>query len=526
MNDARLVVPALEDEPWPTLGPEVCDWIEAELVHGPGDVLGEDIHLTQEFRAFTWRAYEVFPREHPQAGRRRFKRVVLSRRKGAAKTEHAAFIAIAEGDPTAPVRCDGWRHEGGLWVPVGRPVRDPYIPMVAVTEIQVEDLAYGAVLAILSHDRCQLTDQYEIGLERITPRYAPGKIAPLAGAPSGRDGARTSFQHFDETHLFTLERLKKAHATMLRNVPKRREADAWSLETTTAYEPGEDSVAEGSHKYALDVAHERITDSRLLFDHRQASERWDLDDPDQLIAAIREASGDAIEWADEPAILSQFDDPQADEADLRRYWLNQPRRSTRRWFTAGGWERLAKPRETVEGEVVLGFAGSYDRGSTVLVGCTVEREPYVFVIREWERPATAAPGWRPSVNDILDVVAGTLSERDVRELAVVPTGWRSEVEDWEGEYGEVVVRFELNKTSVWGPACDEFEQAVNGGTLTHDGSALLARHIGEAVPVERAGYKVLQAPAPAAAVAAVIAYSRARWHGNNREGLVPLAAIT
>lgn len=244
MNDSRLIVPPIDDEPWPTLGPEICDWIEANLVHGPGDVLGQPIVLTDEQRFFLYRVYEIFPRDHERAGRRRFKRAVKSRRKGVGKTEDAAEIALVEFDPTAPARYDGWRVEGGEWIPVGRPVRDPYIPMVAVTEEQTEDLAYAAVREILLN--CPLGEKYDIGLERIRHLNEPGVIQALASAPNARDGARTSFQHFDETHLFIAERLKRAHATMLRNIPKRKLSDPWSLETTTMYEPGSGSIAEGS----------------------------------------------------------------------------------------------------------------------------------------------------------------------------------------------------------------------------------------------------------------------------------------
>jgi len=90
--------------PWPTLGEGVCEFIESRLVHGPGDVLGQPVTLTDEERILIFRAYEVFPHGHARAGRRRFKRVVYSRRKGARKTELAAWLAIVEMDPAGPVR--------------------------------------------------------------------------------------------------------------------------------------------------------------------------------------------------------------------------------------------------------------------------------------------------------------------------------------------------------------------------------------------------------------------------------------
>ena len=146
-----LTVPQDGDKLYPTLGPLVCDWIEENLVFGPGDLRGQPAVLDDDKRALIWRMYEVYPKGHPFAGRRRFKRVGISLPKGLAKTEMAAWIAAAELHPEAPVRCVGWEYDkkAKAWVPQGGPVTDPYIPLVAYTEEQSDELAYGALKAIL-----------------------------------------------------------------------------------------------------------------------------------------------------------------------------------------------------------------------------------------------------------------------------------------------------------------------------------------------------------------------------------------
>jgi hypothetical protein len=351
-DDSRLIVPPLDAEPWPTLGPEVCDWLEDHLCYGPGGMLGEPIELIDEIRLFIYRAYEVYPRGHELAGRRRFKRVVLSRRKGVGKTEILSWLSIAEMDPTAPVRCDGWHVDRGDWVPVGRPVLDPYIPMRRDDARAVR----GARLRRRQEDPrdlCLRRRELRVHRRADRPLDAPGVIKALASAPSGRDGARTSFQHFDETHLFIEERLRGAHATMLRNVPKRKDADAWSLSTTTMYAPGEDSIAEREHAYAKAMQRGNASpaarsSSALLFDHRQASERHKIFiergrtsvvNKKALEAAVREASGDAWPYTDLPSITAQLQDPTADEAEFRRYWLNQPRKPAKKWLSRELLER-------------------------------------------------------------------------------------------------------------------------------------------------------------------------------------------
>jgi len=528
----RLIVPTPDKEPWPSLGPEICDWFEANLVHGPGDVLGRPLELLDEFRLLIYRAYEVFPRGHEREGRRRFKRVALFRRKGAAKTELAAMIAIAEMDPTAPVRCDGFRVEGGVWVPVGRPVRDPYIPLVATTEDQSDELAYGAARAILEH--CDLGSNYVIGLERIMHLNAPGEMKALASAPNARDGSRTSFQVGDETHLFVSARLKQTWATMLRNIPKRRDADAWSFEISTMYAPGEESVAEATHAYALAVLDGKVEDPTLLFDHRQASELHDLDTKSGLRAAIVEASGDAIEFADVESIAAQYHDPNGDRNEFRRYWLNQRRRRSTKWVADDVLEDLVSDRVVEQGaEIVLAFDGSQTRDSTVLVGCTVEEKPHVFVWRHWQRPGllNEAARWRTPRGEVMDAVADAMEHFDVVEFAPDPYGWGIEVEEWEETYDSTEV-FATNKPARMGPACDDMEQAIRDAAVRFEDHRQLFVHFANCVPVDRRGYRVVtksSADSPDKidlAVGAIIALHRAKWHfvhGGSREPMFAYA---
>lgn len=526
---SRLLVPAVDAKPWPSLGGHVCRFIEENLVHGPGDVRGHPAELTDEFRLFVWRAYELHPPRSPLAGRRRFKRAVISRRKGFAKTELLAWLAICELDPSAPVRFGGWRKateddlaEGYLpdeIVPIGIPVVDPFIPLVATTEGQSDDLAYAAAKEIL--ENCELGNGYDIGEERIVPRGLPGKLQSYASAPSARDGARTTFQGFDETHLFIQDRLIRTHATMLRNIPKRKAADAWSLEATTMYEPGENSIAQSAHDFAIDIAEGRAKDASLLFDHRQAALVHDLSTRRGLIRAIEEASGDALAFADVASIAGQYLEPNADRAAFRRYWLNQRVKGGSRWWPAGLEDELIRPRRRARkgARVVLAFDGSYNRDSTALVGCTVAEKPHLWVEGCWEKPRSAPAGsWRVSRDEVLDAIRRALEFYEVVEFAPDPPGWHHEIEELELEYGEVIVRFETNQPSRIGPAAEAFVADAREGAFTIDGREDLLRHLGNAVSKDRRGYKV---PTKAAAdspdkidlaIGAIVAYSRAVYH--------------
>lgn len=534
-TSTRWVIPTPDEEPWPTLGPEVCDFIEAKLVHGPGDLLGEDVHLTDEERVFIWRAYEVFPKDHPRAGRRRFKRAAYSRRKGVGKTELAQFLAIVEMDPEGPVRCDGWRRQGRAWIPVGRPVRDPFIPMVSTTREQVEGLAYGGVKAILEQTRCALVNDYQTSEEKITHVHAPGEMVALASAPSARDGARTSWQHFDETWLFNTERLRGAHSTMLLNVPKRLVADAWSLETFTAFIPGDGSVAEDTHDYAVAIEEGSVVDGELLYDHRQADDALDLDDADQRRTAILQATGDAGAYTDVEAIVGLWANPKADRNELIRKYTNRPARRSLSWIDIGRWdahrhpEGLEMPPEDDELEVVLAFDGSYSRDSTALIGATIAARPHVFEVKVWERPH-GDERWRTPRHQVDAELDAAMGRWRVVELAPDPPGWHRQIEDWELAYGEVVVRFETKQPRLMGPACELLFNSVMGDggdpeleavEFTHDGSQVIRRHLQNAVPVIRLGHVIItkdESDSPRkidAAVGAVVALARAVWWWNH-----------
>lgn len=178
---------------FPTLGPLVARFIEDHLIFGPGDLRGQPAVLDDEKLGLIYRIYEVFPQTHPLAGRRRFKRVGLSLPKGLAKTEFAAWIAACELHHAAPVRCIGWTKKGE---PIGGPVTDPYIPLVAYTEEQSDELCYGALRVILEEG--PLRDDFDIGLERILRKKGDGKAVSLSSSPSARDGARTTFAVMDE----------------------------------------------------------------------------------------------------------------------------------------------------------------------------------------------------------------------------------------------------------------------------------------------------------------------------------------
>jgi phage terminase large subunit-like protein len=466
-----LMVPANEPR-FPSLGGDVCDFIEKNLVFGPGDLRGQPAVLDPEKRALIWRIYEVYPEDHPLAGRRRFKRVGLSLAKGLAKTELAAWIAACELHPDAPVRCVRW--EDGR--PVGDGVRDPYIPMVAYTEEQSDELAYGALRAIL--DEGPLRNDFDIGLERIMRRRGDGKAVSLASAPSSRDGARTTFQVCDETHWWVGDRLKLAYQTMTANLPKRKLADAWMLEVTTAYEPGRNSIAEGAMDYARAISECRASDARLFYFHRQASANHDLRTEAGARAAVIEASGPAAAWRDIDGIVDLWRDPRTNQSFWERVWCNRVVKSTAQAFDITRWRSLAERDSPVQDgdRIVLGFDGSLFRDATGIVATHI-LTGYQWVAGIWECPANPPDDWHVPTEEVDDVVTGLFERYDVWRMYCDPAYWQAWTATWHGRYPERVIDWWTNRRQAMTRALAGYADAIAEGTLAHDGNEAFARHI-------------------------------------------------
>jgi len=797
-----LTVP-VDESGYPTLGPQVVDWMQEHLVFGPGDLLGEPLRLDQEQQAFIWRMYEVFPREHPKAGRRRFRRCAISIAKGLRKTELGACIAAAELHPDAPVRFNGWVGDD---LAQGKGVSDPFVALVAYTEQQSSELAYAALKIILEHS--PIAKDFDCGLERIERVHGSGKAVSLAGSPNARDGARTTWQLFDEplaldtevptshgwktigaieagdvvygrdgsptavvgvsaikhdrpcyrvtfttghsvvtdathrwtaiewsnrpkgevsvtteqmyqrgvvcgndtlrwrlprgrgfdgveaelpvdpyllglwigdgatlagyihnaledyevlsasfphtvsqdarpgvvrwlptglrgrlraagvfgrkhipdiyqfasrdqrlallqglmdtdghatvrgtctfvqrdrhlceqvallirslgvsasvteqadsrsttgsickvhfspdfdpfrlerksrrgtwgrrtatwwpaisaiepvpsvpvkciavdspdhlflvgrglhlthnTHRHTSTRLKEAYQTMKANLPKRKIADSWMLEITTAPEPGSGSIAEATMEYAHAIHDGRIKDSTLFFFHRQAGDEHDLSTEEGARAAVLEASGPAASWRDIDGILADWKDPTTDRAYWERVWCNRLVKGASQAFDVPAFRALADTRTIPTGALItIGFDGAQFHDSTAIV-CTDVESGYQWVAGLWERPATLPKEqpWQVPASDVDACMRDLFGRYDVWRLYADPPYWQSWIAQWRGDFGdEQVIEWLTNRRRQMAAALENFDTAIKERRLSHSGDPRYIRHLANA----------------------------------------------
>lgn len=523
-----------------SLGGLAVAWIEHFCVHGPGDVQGQPIVLDDEFAGFIYDAYA-----HAENGRRLYRTAFLSRSKGRAKSELAGFLVLFEA--FGPSRFDGFATGGEIFrigafqytysagEPMGKPVVYPFIRCLATEESQAgntyDNVYYN--LGGYGEGSTRLIETYgvnknSVGLTKIQLNDG-GEIVPSTASSASKDGGKESFAVFDETHLYVMPELQRMWRTVTRNLQKRKESDPWGLETSTMYAPGEESIAEQSHKTAQDILAGKLKMDNLLFDHRQASLSTVLGDHDSLMAGLREAYGPASEWMDLEGMIQSIYDPRNPVSDSRRYFLNQPTASSDAWLTAPEWDGCADDVTLLPGEMItLGFDGSQKRArgkadATALIACRVS-DGALFPLRIWEQPdGPMGEDWRVSVEDVEAEVDDAFSSYKVVGFYADPAKWESSIAKWERDYGHKLKVKSTPKNPIewWMTtgrsvlvfrALERFENAVHDHELIHNNDIRLTQHALNAKKVPTAqGFKIAKEHPQStrkidAVVAAVLAF--------------------
>lgn len=492
-----------------SLGWLATSWLEYFAVHGPGDLGGEPIgQIIDEYVGLLVDTYAL-----EDSGRRIYDHVFLSRPKGCAKSEIAAFIGLFEA--LGPCRFAGYARGGEVFTdewglgfryvyrpgePMGQRLKTPYIRCVATEEGQA-GLIYDTIHLNLTEGplRRALPRRDDAGLTRILIPGG-GEIIPSTSSAASKDGGKDTMVLFDETHLYNKPELRATYRTLTRNLRKRRRtAQTFAVETTTMYSPGEDSIAEQTYKLIQDVLQGKLkTHPRQLFDHRYgAITPEELDDEDKVRAALVDAYGDCT-WNDIDGYVEAIADPRNDVTSSFRYWFNSPTSAENAWLAAYEWDGVA-PEYHDSGplapgdSIVLGFDGSRRRrrgvtDATALIACRLS-DGLISPIKIWEQPpGVHADGWEVPEHDVDAVIAGAFRDYRVLGMYADPARWEANVAAWEARYG---ARLKLKSTAAhpieWWmtgergyktvQALREFADAVLDRKLRHDGDLTLRAHV-------------------------------------------------
>lgn len=482
---AVLCVPPFDPgTAYPTLGGQVKAFIEERFTFGPGSLAGQPAMVDPEKESYLWSIYELYPPGHPLAGRRRYNRAALEMRKGVGKTSFAAWVVAAELHPESPVRWAGWNPDGTP--KTGRPVNSPFIPMLADSKGQADELCYAFVKSIL--EASDDADYFDIGQERITRIGANGSAdgwaVAVSGAPGSRDGALTTFQHVDEAHRLYLPRIREAHETMLQNLPKRPQEDPWTLYTSTAGKPGQGSIEEDLRAEAEEIAEGKREDPTYFYVSRWAGDHHkDLTTVEARIEAIAEATGPVGEWAPGQfeRIARDYDRKGVDRAYWERVWLNRWRQGESQAFDMiRVREVLARESRIADGSfVALGFDGARFRDATVLVAVDIETG-LSELLGMWERPEDAED-WSVPESEVTELLGDAMRRFKVWRAYCDPPHWIETVAAWAQRWPQQIIEWHTNRHRMMAYATRGLLEAIDSGAITFGAGpyrADLFRHMG------------------------------------------------
>jgi hypothetical protein len=442
--------------------------MEAMLCHGPGDVQGDDLGIDDEIALHICWLYRVWPQGHRSKGRRLVQRGILSRPKGRAKSEIAGALMCAEA--LGPVRCDGFDANGD---PVGAPVTYPFIRCLATEEEQAGN-TYDNVVFMLTEGEAANEFDFDVGRSAETSTKViirepgGGEIRQSSAGDASKDGGKESCATADETHLYHPKGLRAMYRTVSRNTGKRKKAEPWIYDTTTAWEPGENSIAEqAGEKYAHLSVEESVVKHGVLYDHNQGDEPKRFGDKRSLKKAIRVGYGPAAAWMDFDRIVKIIRDAEDPEAEAYRYWLNRPRPGAAHWLAPDEIAKVLTTDVPKEGSAVAaGFDGSDVDDHTVLWIATQDR---LYVPVGIWAPSEEEAGWR---NDVSAAVRWAFENFIVVRLYGDPPWWQHEMGDWAADHSDPnrrstlpVMEWWTNRDTEMGRACGAFRTDLRRGGL-------------------------------------------------------------
>lgn len=487
-----------------SLGYEVLDWIHAFCCHGPGDVQGEPLDYDDEIRDFVIECYRL----NPVTGRRLVREAILSRPKGRAKSEIAGMVVVAEA--LGPVRFDGWDADGQ---PVGRSVVSPLIKCLATEESQAGNTFENAAFVLGEWGPDEHPDIYggTSGVRKYQSAsavYLPngGEVRASTSGSASKDGGKETFVVPDESHLYVLPELRSMYATVMRNLGKRKHAEPWALQTTTAYRVGEQSIAEQK----LTAWRKGELGPDVYVDHREAVGKVDIDDREHTLKQLRQVYGAAMDpetgWMEAERVYLDMLDPTVcpDEQTAARYYLNRPLAGSDAWLPLAVYDKQTKTREVLPGEAIaMGFDGSLNDDSTVLRGCCMS-DGYRFTIGMWEKPAgPAGIGWEVPRLEVLEKARWALRTYKVARSYWDPHEWRSdidllakEVNPPDDPQSAIVIPWATSRDVAMGAALDRLAADMRNGETFHEDDPRAREHYGNAYLARRGKLRLVRKEYP------------------------------
>jgi phage terminase large subunit-like protein len=317
-------------------------------------------------------------------------------------------------------------------------------------------------------------------------------VRACSSGSASKDGGKETWVCADESHLYVLRELKSMYGTVRRNLTKRMIAQPWLMQTTTAYRPGEQSIAEET----LTAWRKKELAASVYVDHREAKGKIDLDNAEHTKAQLRQVYGAAAAWMDIDRIYAEMRDPRScpDEATAARYYLNRAQSTKDAWIATDIVERQKRVEEIEPGtEIALGFDGSLNDDATVLIGSRMS-DGFLFPVGIWAKPSGPEGNWwSVPRSDVLAAVREAFGRYRVTRMYADPHEWRTDVEDMAEELGEErVIPWETRSDIRMGAALDRLRTDLINGQVWHSGDPLFMEHFGNAFVRRKGGHRLVR----------------------------------
>lgn len=463
-----------------TLGYLAAHWAESNLLQPNGPRAGQKFRLTDRQLRFLLWWYAV-----DSDGNWLFHHGVRRLAKGSGKSPFAAVLALIE--LCGPVRLERFddRWPGGCR---GKPVAMPLVQIAATAESQTANTM--RMVRAFASKGSEVVDRYQLDPGKTKYYKQPaGELEVITSSYTAAEGAEGTFTVGDETEYWRPSNGGVNLASTLQdNLAK---SGSRMLETSNAWVPGQDSVAEATWDAWLAQEEGRTRgESRILYDAVIASPDTDMADPESLRASLEFVYEDCWWQEDVRPIMNRIWSPTADPSESKRKYLNWPSVAEDAWCSLEEWAALADPTRVVEDgeEVALFFDGSKTRDATAILGCCIE-DGHVFTVDVWEP--------KPSSDDVVPVAAVDLAARQTAERWSV-VGFFGDVQEWESfvkvTWPEVFTDLEVmavpsgkepqpiawdmrNRVFDFTQAAELCLAEIADGSFTHDGDSRVARHV-------------------------------------------------
>jgi hypothetical protein len=299
------------------------------------------------------------------------------------------------------------------------------------------------------------------------------------------------------------------YGTVRRNLGKRKIAEPWLMQTSTAYRPGEASIFEET----LTAWRLKTLSATVLVDHREAKGRVEVADEAHTMQQLRQVYGSAAEWMDLGRIFREMNDPRScpDEETAARYFLNRPLSSQDAWIPAAvveaqnastvpqGEDVRVRPDPAVDaGEAIaLGFDGSLNDDATVLIGCRMS-DGFLFPVGIWAKPVgPAGMWWEVPRSSVLATIREAFDRYTVARLYADPHEWRSDLDDLADEFGaERVLPWATSRYVPMAAALDRLNVDLRTGQVWHSGDPAFMEHFRNAYVGRRGPHRLVRKENP------------------------------